>query len=158
MFRSGRVYPRAMRACMCAQFCPWTISLQAPLFMGFSRQEYWSGLPFPSPGDLLEQGIEPSSLALQAESLPFESPGKPRLIKTISFTFVPNNCKLEHCRKCPGWGRGTMTRRIISRWMVLKEWWAVFSRGSDWHQTPFSFPAKHHVNQGLFWNPSWWLV
>ena len=57
--------------------------------MGFSRQEYWSGLPFPSPGDLLEQGIEPSSLALQAESLPFESPGKPRLIKTISFTFVP---------------------------------------------------------------------
>ena len=119
--------PKRVLLCSVTQSCqlsaaPWTVAHQAPLFMGFSRQEYWSGLPFPSPGDLLEQGIEPSSLALQAESLPFESPGKPRLIKTISFTFVPNNCKLEHCRKCPGWGRGTMTRRIISRWMVLKEW------------------------------------
>ena len=38
---------------------PWTVALQAPLFMGFSRQEYWSGLPFPSPGDLPNQGIEP---------------------------------------------------------------------------------------------------
>ena len=40
----------------------WTVALQAPLFMGFSRQEYWSGLPFPSPGDLPDPGIEASSL------------------------------------------------------------------------------------------------
>ena len=45
--------------------------------MGFSRQEYWSGLPFPSPGDLPHPGIEPGSLALQADSLPSEPPGKP---------------------------------------------------------------------------------
>ena len=46
--------------------------------MGFSRQEYWSGLPFPSPGDLPNPGIEPGSPALQADSLPSESSGKLR--------------------------------------------------------------------------------
>ena len=48
---------------------PWTVARQAPLSMGFSRQEYWSGLPFPSPGDLPNPRIEPRSLALQADSL-----------------------------------------------------------------------------------------
>ena len=47
--------------------------------MGFSRQEYWSGFPFPSPGDLLNPGMEPRSPALQAASLPSEPPGKPCL-------------------------------------------------------------------------------
>ena len=55
----------------------WTVAHQAPLSMEFSRQEYWSGLPFPSPGDLLDPGIEPGSLALQADSLPSEPPRKP---------------------------------------------------------------------------------
>ena len=45
--------------------------------MGFSRQEYWSGLPFPSPGDLPDPGIKPGSPVLQADSLPSEPPGKP---------------------------------------------------------------------------------
>ena len=48
---------------------PWTVAHQAPLSMGFSRQEYWSGLPFPSRGDLPDPGIEPGSPALQADSL-----------------------------------------------------------------------------------------
>ena len=56
---------------------PWTAVPQAPLSMGFSRQEYWSGLPFPSPGDLPDPGIEPESPALQADALTFEPPGKP---------------------------------------------------------------------------------
>ena len=51
------------------------VAHQAPLCMGFSRQEYWSGLPFPSPGDLPDSGIEPGSPALQADSLPTELPG-----------------------------------------------------------------------------------
>ena len=51
----------------------WTVACQAPLSMGFSRQEYWSGLPFPSPGDLSNPGIEPGSPALQADSLPTET-------------------------------------------------------------------------------------
>ena len=50
----------------------WTVACQAPLSMGFSRQEYWSGLPFPSPGDLPNPGIKPGSPALQADSLPTE--------------------------------------------------------------------------------------
>ena len=55
---------------------PWTVACQAPLSMGFSRQGYWSGLPFPSPGDLPDPGIEPRSPALQAVSLPIELPRK----------------------------------------------------------------------------------
>ena len=53
---------------------PWRGACQALLSMGFSRQEYWSGLPFPSPGDLFDSGTEPASPALQAESLPSEPP------------------------------------------------------------------------------------
>ena len=50
----------------------WTVACQAPLSMGFSRQEYWNGLPFPSLGDFPDSGIEPGSPALQADSLPTE--------------------------------------------------------------------------------------
>jgi len=56
---------------------PWTVACQAPLSMRFSRQEYWSGLPFPSPGGLPDPGIEPRSPALQADSFPTELQGKP---------------------------------------------------------------------------------
>jgi len=65
---------------------PWTAGLQASLSAGFSRQEYWSGLPCPPPGDLPELGIEPASLmspALQADSLPTEPPGKPQSRRQI---------------------------------------------------------------------------
>ena len=55
---------------------PWTVAYQAPPSMGFSRQEYWSGLPFPSPGDLPNPGIEPGSPTLQADALTAELPGK----------------------------------------------------------------------------------
>ena len=58
---------------------PWTVALQDPLSMEFPKQEYWSGLPFPSPGDLPDLGIKSSSPTLQAESLPTEPPGKPQL-------------------------------------------------------------------------------
>ena len=71
-----------MGACMhayllsCVQLfaTPWTIAHQALLSMGFSRQEYWSGLPCPPPGDLPNVGIEPRSPALQADSLLSEPP------------------------------------------------------------------------------------
>ena len=55
---------------------PWTIAYQASPSLGFSRQEYWSGLPFPSPGDLPNPEIEPGSPVLQADALPSEPPGK----------------------------------------------------------------------------------
>ena len=51
---------------------PWTVAGHAPLPMEFPRQEYWSGLPFPSPGDLPDPGIKPGSPALQADTVPSE--------------------------------------------------------------------------------------
>ena len=78
-----------------------TVAHQAPLFMGFSRQEYWSGLPFLPPGDLSDPGIESRPPALQANSLPAESAGKPmsgvrrgELPQTLWCTF------LQVCREC----------------------------------------------------------
>ena len=58
---------------------PWTVACQAPLSMEFSRQEYWSGLPFPPPGNLPDPWIKPESLALQADALLSELLGKPLL-------------------------------------------------------------------------------
>ena len=55
---------------------PWTVAYQASLSMGFSRQEYWSELPFPSPGDLPDPGIEPGSPASEADALTSEPSGK----------------------------------------------------------------------------------
>ena len=72
---------------------PWTVAYQAPLSMGFSRQECWSELPFPSPGDLPEPGIKPGSPALQADALPSEPPGKPCLVATLCTTLCePMDC------------------------------------------------------------------
>ena len=74
--------------CMLSQFSrvqlfvtPWSVARQAPLSMGFSRQEYWSGLPFPSPGDLPDPGIEPRSPASEADALTCEPPGNSHVIK-----------------------------------------------------------------------------
>ena len=62
----------------------WTLAYQAPPSMLFSRQEYWSGLPFPSPGDLPDPGMEPRSPALRADALPSEPPGKQRESPALS--------------------------------------------------------------------------
>ena len=62
---------------------PGTVPYQVPPSMGFSRQEYWSGLLFPSPGDLPDPGIEPGSPTLWADTLPSEPPGKLRLSHTL---------------------------------------------------------------------------
>ena len=64
---------------------PMTVALQAPLSWGFSRQEYWSGLPCPPPGDILNPGIEPRSSELQANSLPSE-PGKHQIMASGPIT------------------------------------------------------------------------
>ena len=68
-----------MKSLSCVQLfgTPWTVARQAPLSMGFSRQAYWSGLPFPSPEDLPNPEIESRSPALQADALSSEPPGKP---------------------------------------------------------------------------------
>ena len=78
----------------CPTVCdPWTVAHQAPPSMGFSRQEYWSGLPFPSPGDFPDPGIKPGSPTLQADALPSKPPGKPRQVK-ISESYAQRLAKL----------------------------------------------------------------
>ena len=66
----------------CVRLCviQWTVASQAPLSLGFFRQEYWNGLPFPPSGDLPNPGIEPRCPALQADSLQSEPQGKPHEI------------------------------------------------------------------------------
>ena len=73
---------RVLHSCVRYFVTQWIVAHQAPLSMEFSRQEYWSGLPFPSPGDIPDSGIKvayPVSPALQTDSLPAEPSGKPEL-------------------------------------------------------------------------------
>ena len=85
---------------------PWTVAYQALPSMEFSRQEYWSGLPFPSPGDLSNPGIESGSPALQEDSLRAEPPGKPKntgvgSLSLLHWIFLTqeSNQDLLHCRR-----------------------------------------------------------
>ena len=97
---------------------PWTVAYQAPPSMGFSRQEYWSGLPFPSPGYLPNPGIEPGSPAFQADALTSEPPGKP----TPSRTNTPKRCHFHYrgleCKSMKS--RNTWSNRQICPWNM--EW------------------------------------
>ena len=81
-FRTLRRVARRLKEVLVTQSCPTlcdpTVAHQAPLCTGFSRQEYWGGLPFPLPGDLPDPGTKPGSPALQADSLPSEPQGSPR--------------------------------------------------------------------------------
>ena len=75
---------------------PWTVAYQAPPSMGFFRQEYWNGLPFPSPGDLPNPGTEPRSPTLQADTLSSEPPGKPSVwLKGLISRKPPEILKLK---------------------------------------------------------------
>ena len=76
------------RAVVSDSATPWTIAHQAPPSMEFSRQEHWSGLPFPSPGDLPNPGIEPGSPALWADALLSEPPGNPFLEHGLDLMFL----------------------------------------------------------------------
>ena len=73
---------------------PWTVAYQASPSMGFSRQEYWSELPFPSPGDLPNPGIKPGSPTLEADALTSEPPGKP--IKNCSSKDCSEDKKIKY--------------------------------------------------------------
>ena len=101
---------------------PWTVAHQAPLSMGFSRQEYWSGWPCPPPGDLPDPGMEPRSPALQADSLPFEPQEKsptlaltqpyfqPNLVPKLQpSAFLANPCRPRPSSQLCGRGRSTVT-------------------------------------------------
>ena len=72
------------KSCLTFLWPPWTVTCQAPLSMGFPKQECWSRLPFPSPGDLLHPGIRPVSLALQLDILPWSRQGNPSMLILVT--------------------------------------------------------------------------
>ena len=79
---------------------PWTVARQAPLSLEFSRQVYWSGLPFPSPQNLSDRAVAVRSPALQAESLPSDPPGKPSIVIKLCPVLWPH--ELQHASlPCP---------------------------------------------------------
>ena len=91
----------------CPTLCdPWPVAHQAPPSMGFSRQEYWNGLPFPSPGDLPDPGIKPRSPTLQADALTSAPPGKPYMIANPKLSLHPSHLtppwQPRVCPKVPG--------------------------------------------------------
>ena len=87
-FIHRRVYKkRKFHSCVQFFVIPWTVACLASLSIEFFRQKYWSGLPFPSPGDLSNPGIEPKSPSLQADSLPTEPLGNPSVY--VSVPFIP---------------------------------------------------------------------
>ena len=99
---------------------PWIVACQASLSMEFSRQEYWSGLPFPSPGDLPDPGIEPRSLALQGDSLPSEPPGK--LLRLVRWT------QLEDLSRRLIWSDFLLKRTNLT---ILLRWAREAARRAD---------------------------
>ena len=103
---------------------PWTVAYQAPPSMGFSRQEYWGGLPFPSPGDLPDPGIEPRSPTLQADSLLSEPPGKPLIFTSEVKSLSP-------------------VRLFVTPWTVAYQAPPSmgFSRQECWSGLPFPSPG-----------------
>ena len=113
---------------------PWIVAHHAPLSMGFSRQEYWSGLPFPSPGNLPDTGIKPRSPALQIHSLPTELWGNDILALHIKFTkdictykvsggssWPLTRLRKKHflLRSYPAYARRRKTRIFVVEWVFL---------------------------------------
>ena len=110
---------------------PWTAACQAPLSVGFSRQECWSGLPYPSPGDLPDPGIEPGSPTLQEDSLPSEPPGKP----------LSDYYRSYYKGSDPEWCYGVMPG------VTLRQGWGLSALSAPWR-------SRHQVLQRI---PCLWL-
>ena len=98
---SNYIHHESQVAQLCPTLCdPWTVAHQAPPSMGFSRQEYWSGLPFPSPEVLPDPGIEPRSPTLQGDALTSAPPGKEdninvsALSKIIYYNVISNKISI----------------------------------------------------------------
>ena len=110
---------------------PWTVAHQAPLSMGFSRQEFWSGFPFPSPGDLPDPGIKSVSPALQAVSLSLSH----QEVKVKVTQFCPTLCDPMECSS-PGYSVHRISQAKILEWVAIS-----FSRGSSHREIKLMSPA-----------------
>ena len=137
---------------------PWTVAHQAPLSMGFSGKEYWSGLPFSSPGDPPNPGIKPGSPGLQADSLPSEPPGKQPLNKFHPIKSIFVNSEPQEMWTEDGKWQLSFLSPFNSRTLRLQEsanqTWAsgcatqiLTPGGSQHYTTSFSFlpPKLEHI-------------
>ena len=116
---------------------PWTVAYQAPPSMSFSRQECWSGLPFPSQGDLPDPGIEPWSPTLQADVLPSEPPGKQRFVQTCVhwvhdavqplLEVLRSELKCQHYQWSCRWS-GKTVLHVTQDWYKNKMRWYILSK------------------------------
>ena len=109
---------------------PWTVACQAPLSMEFCRQEYWSGLPFTSPGDLPDSGIKPKSPALAGRFFTTEPPGK--LVTRYILTLISISIN-----------RSMHTSQGFAPWVRKIPW------RSKWQLTPVFLPGKFHGQRSL---------
>ena len=129
-----------MRSCRVRLFVtPSTVAYQAPPSMGFSRQEYWCGLPFPSPGDLPDPGIEPRYPALRADALTSEPPGKPQdgintNIRRHQRDFPGSPAvKILHCH-CRGYGFCTWSGNFLKKEEDTRKFVLSLCHGRTWQE------------------------
>ena len=116
---------------------PWAVAYQAPLSMGFSRQKYWSGLLFPSSGDLPNPGIKPRSPALHVDSLLFEPPGNPEDTGVSGLSLLQGNFPIQesnqgllHCRSILN--QPSYQQSLILNWILAKLWGQFYVSYRDW--------------------------
>ena len=163
--KSSECSVHALYVHTCAQSCPILRNLmerQASLSIGFSRQEYWSGLPFPSPGDLPDPGIEPRCRVLQAEALPSEPPWALKKARRLKFRNLVLFYVWEDARVWTHWSRSFDVHLsslgpgscVFTTWVpqgllwgVAAVWWLLDGRCSFLPESPQGSPA-HYL---------WWL-
>ena len=133
---------------------PWTIAYQAPPSMGFSRQEYWSGLPLPSPGDLPDPGIEPGSPTFQADALTSEPPGKPIFMQKFHY----NTMKTGTSRR--GLLRSILASLVAQQSRICPpmhetSWVGKIPWRKKWLPTPVFLSGEYHVQRSLAGYSPW---
>ena len=132
---------------------PWTVAYQASPSMGFSRQEYWSGLPFPSPGDLPDPGIEPVSPALEADALTSGPPGKHLVSKSCPILCNPIDCSTPGratSLPCP-----SLSPRVCSDSCSLSHWCCLTILSSV---ALFSFCLGKSCRSLKAWSPKLYTI
>ena len=132
----------------------WTVAHKASLAMYFSRQEYWNGLPFPSPGDLPNPRIKPRYPAFQADSLPSEPPGRLRIYISIFMniyspssekTMAPHSSTLAWkipWMEEPGGLQSMGSRRVRQDWKTSLSLFTFMHWRRKWQPTPVFFPGE----------------
>ena len=138
---------------------PWTIAHQAPVSMGSSRQEYWSGLPFPSPGDLPDPGIEPRSPALQADALTSDPPWGIIHLPYISpiykgYSLMIFSLFIELCHHChnlilENFCHPKITPCLFPHWILHTQPPALGSLTNHLSASPISLSWTFHIKETI---------